>query len=160
MGADLTNTAFLKLLDSCHKVLKVVKDGIAESYVDKISLFSENYLLEWIYKTINIEKLESLTASHSYFIEIQDILYRIKGDMKTKFSKEINVTTSFNRFVAEFLKERRIFEDGQTFKYLTKSLQLKYILSNEDDSLKIAEAKMYQTDKKMYQVPIECSIAS
>ena len=66
-----------------------------------------------------------------------------------------------NRFITDNLKQKAIFEDGKNFNYLTNGLQLKHILSSEEDSYKVRdEATLIKTDKKMFKIPYEFNIRS
>ena len=69
------------------------------------------------------------------------------------------MAATVNRFISDLIKKQAIFEDGKNFGYLTKSLQLKHILSSEEDAHKVRdEAVVYSTDKKMFKVPLALTL--
>lgn len=64
--------------------------------------------------------------------------------MIRRVNQRIEVAAEINRFITESLKQRTIFEDAKSFRYLTRSLQIKKILGSEEDAEKLKdEARVY-----------------
>ena len=88
-------------------------------------------------------------------------MYTIQDKVLNRVGKKVEIASNANRFVIDSLKQRAVFEDGKTFKYLINSMMQKALLNSEDDKLKVREdARVYVTDKKMFKIPYEFKINS
>ena len=161
-GADEEANVSEQMLQTCVNIINHEKQEAAQSEDgDELLLqLVNNKLFKWLCSGLNFNTAH-INRKKTLIIQIQTMLFSIQGQLFDRLEKRVEIAAEINTFITDRLKQRAIFEDGKSFKYLASSLQLKHILQNEEEARRIRDkAKEYATDSKMYQVPIKFDLAA